>query len=563
MSPQHSPQNQGQNAGASRRPPDIEDYIDMVRRYRSWIVGPMFAGLVIAATIAFIWPDTFVSTATIRVVPQQVASNILAPPSSAQISEQLISMRTDILSRQSLTEIILKPTLDLYPKERAKLPMEDVILEMRNKIQISPFERGSGGSRVAAFQISFPYTDRYKAQQVVRELADRFITGKVKYQQARTQSTSTFLADELKSAKDKMDDLDQKLTKFKIQNAGHLPEQTQANVNAQANLQVQLMNVGQLLTQAQSDRTLIETSLKNLQNKQRSAQANLEQSVTSNSSASVVRNEALINLDKLISEQRSALASMKKRFGNNHPDVAAQASAVDELERQRLTIYERQDPVTTTVTPPTVRTEINQEAKKTLDDVKSDIEMGQAQLATKQARIDELGRQQELLNARLTAYQKRLEEEPASSQQYAALQRDFALAKADYEDMAKKVDTAETAHSLETHNVGEQLELLDSATLPMVASEPNRWVWTAVGVFGGLGLGLVLAAAKEVKDTSLKNLKDVRAYTNLPILSSIPLLENALLVRRKRRLVWLVWSSCLIVGVLVMSTSIYYHFSTI
>jgi hypothetical protein len=45
----------------------------------------------------------------------------------------------------------------------------------------------------------------------------------------------------------------------------------------------------------------------------------------------------------------------------------------------------------------------------------------------------------------------------------------------------------------------------------------------------------MLAAAKEVKDASLKNLKDVRAYTNLPVLSSIPLLENALLVRRKRR----------------------------
>ena len=24
----------------SRRPPDIEDYIDILRRYRSWIIGP-------------------------------------------------------------------------------------------------------------------------------------------------------------------------------------------------------------------------------------------------------------------------------------------------------------------------------------------------------------------------------------------------------------------------------------------------------------------------------------------------------------------------------------------
>ena len=46
----------------SRRPPDIEDYIDILRRYRSWIVGPTFAGLVIAVVVAFLWPDTFIST---------------------------------------------------------------------------------------------------------------------------------------------------------------------------------------------------------------------------------------------------------------------------------------------------------------------------------------------------------------------------------------------------------------------------------------------------------------------------------------------------------------------
>jgi hypothetical protein len=73
-------------------------------------------------------------------------------------------------------------------------------------------------------------------------------------------------------------------------------------------------------------------------------------------------------------------------------------------------------------------------------------------------------------------------------------------------------------------------------------------------------LGLCLAGAHEVKDSTMKGLKDVRAYSNLNILSSIPLLENALLVRRKRRLTWLAWSSAMIVGVMVMSSSVYYYY---
>jgi hypothetical protein len=82
----------------------------------------------------------------------------------------------------------------------------------------------------------------------------------------------------------------------------------------------------------------------------------------------------------------------------------------------------------------------------------------------------------------------------------------------------------------------------------------------SVGTGVGLLAGIVLAGMKEMKDTSLKNLKDVRAYTNLPVLCSVPLLENALLVRRKRRVFWLAWSRAIILGTIAMSGSMYYYY---
>jgi hypothetical protein len=85
-------------------------------------------------------------------------------------------------------------------------------------------------------------------------------------------------------------------------------------------------------------------------------------------------------------------------------------------------------------------------------------------------------------------------------------------------------------------------------------------------VGAGLGLGVVLgvfiAGAREIKDASLKNLKDARAYTNLPVLGTVPLLENDLVVRRKRRLVWLAWTSACLIGVAAMSASVYFYYST-
>jgi uncharacterized protein involved in exopolysaccharide biosynthesis len=161
----------------SRRPPDIEDYIDILRRYRSWIVGPTFAGLVIAVVVAFLWPDTFISTAVMRITPQQISERLVPSNISTQMAERLLAMQQQIESRTQLQELIQRPSLNLYPKERQRKPMEDVIEEMRKAIKITFLETGAAQAQqkfASAFEISFSYADRYKAQAVVRELVSKF-----------------------------------------------------------------------------------------------------------------------------------------------------------------------------------------------------------------------------------------------------------------------------------------------------------------------------------------------------------------------------------------------------
>src|SRR5271166_807194 len=145
----------------SRRPPDVEDYIDMLRRYRSWLIGPMFAGLVVAVVVAFLWPDTYVSTAVMRITPQQISDRLVPTVVNMQMQQRLQQMQQEILSRSSLAELIQRPALDLYKKERNRLPMEDIVQDMRSKIHIQPVEVNAGQGRVtSAFTISFPYIDR-------------------------------------------------------------------------------------------------------------------------------------------------------------------------------------------------------------------------------------------------------------------------------------------------------------------------------------------------------------------------------------------------------------------
>jgi capsular polysaccharide biosynthesis protein len=109
---------------------------------------------------------------------------------------------------------------------------------------------------------------------------------------------------------------------------------------------------------------------------------------------------------------------------------------------------------------------------------------------------------------------------------------------------------------MESHQQGETLEVLDPASLPTTPTAPKRTLIIPLGAIGGLLLGIVLIAIREIKNTSLKNLKDARLYTNLPILGSIPLLENDRVVRRRRRFAWLGWATATLAGLAIMAASV-------
>jgi succinoglycan biosynthesis transport protein ExoP len=543
----------------SRRPPDIEDYIDMLRRYRSWIIGPMFAGLVLSVVVAFMWPDTYISTAVMRITPQQVSERLVPAMMNNQMAERLQQMEQEILSRTSLSEIIQKPSLNLYKKERARLPLEDIIQDMKNKaIKIQMLDvPGAGGGRMAsAFVITFSYTDRYMAQAVVRELVTKFTEQNVTVQRNQTSLTKTFLDDETKGARDKMDALESQVTKFKQENQGRLPEQLQANIQMVNSIQMQLLAVNEAMNRDQQDKLMLETTLSTLRNQQNFYMSNMEDTIQGQSA----KNERLASLNQQITAQRMNLAAFRQSYGDKYPSLRSIEASISVLEKERddAQKQELEAQANSAATPPT--RVINPNVAKSLEDLKGQQASTQVAIQVKQADIEERMKSRDELNRQLALYQARIESSPQNEQQYAALMRDYGMARQTFEEMKKRGDTAQTAANIEEHKAGENLELLDAASLPEQPAEPNRLAIAGIGTAMGLVAGIVLAGAKEVKNTSLKNLKDVRAYTNLPVLSSIPLLENALLVRRKRRLFWLAWSSAVIIGSIAMSGSMYYYY---
>ena len=155
----------------SRRPLDVEDYIDMLRRHRSWIIGPMFAGLVVAVVVAFLWPDTYESSAILRITPQLIPEQFVPSAVNLRLAQRLESLRTQILSRTELGAIILNNKYKLYPRLREKLTNEDAIAQMQKDVKVIPVDVDYTGEKkyATAFMIRFTYPDRFKAHDVVTE----------------------------------------------------------------------------------------------------------------------------------------------------------------------------------------------------------------------------------------------------------------------------------------------------------------------------------------------------------------------------------------------------------
>ncbi len=119
-------------------------------------------------------------------------------------------------------------------------------------------------------------------------------------------------------------------------------------------------------------------------------------------------------------------------------------------------------------------------------------------------------------------YQSRLTLSPAVEEQYKQLTRDYDTAQKIYDSLLFNKSSSEMQTDLEHRQQGEQMRLLDTASLPTSPSFPVRWRFAAVGLGTGFVLGLGIAVWLELQDKTIRNEGDGIAALELPMLSSIP-----------------------------------------
>ena len=553
---------QQQEFSIQHRKLEVEDYIDIVRRHKAWIIGPTLAGLVIAIVVAFLWPDNYISVATVRVVPSQIPERFVPSNVNVELTQRILSMKQTITSRANLTNII--SNYGLYPREIKSKPLEDLIEEMKLKhINISPVFNASTSAKGGMFSIAFDNENRFVAQKVCGDLVARFIDANIRENTQSSTVTTQFLAETLVDAKKELDRIESALTAFRMQNANALPEERMSNMSTMHSLENRMSNVNAQLSRINQDKLLLEAEARRTQDLLN--QALTPQTIEQQNAAGPppIRNERLAALERDIQQMEINLVILKDRFTPAYPDVkrAEQMLVLARRQRDELSKQEDAKKMSAPIAAPTTTKRVVI-ATKEAKDLETQLGRLKAQMASKDVEGEDQIKEQKSLYAQIRSYEARIQSSPIGEQKYLELMRDYDRAKQNYQDMSKKRGDSQIVENLNNRKQGETLEILDAASLPFTASDPKRWVIISVGGIAGILVGLLLAGAREVKDTSLKNLKDVRAYTQLTILGCIPLLENDLVVRRRRRLSLLAWSTACLVGTVVASASVYYYYST-
>ncbi len=488
---------------------NLADYLSIFKR-RGWIVLiPLLILPIITVAFSYTVPPQYLSQTLVLIEGQRVAEGIVKPVLSGDLDSRLSSMKEQILSRSSIQPIIDR--YSLYADK--KMSMDDRIDTIRKNIDIKPIVSDTGHGSLPGFVISFKASDAHTAQQVCTEITTQFINENLRSRSDSAAGTVDFLRSQLSDAKRNLDEQDEKMAAFQQQYMGRLPSEEGTNSSMLSSLNTQLEAATQALSRMQQDKTLAESMLA-----QQLGAQNAAVSSVPGAPPVPVDSAALDELQKL-QEDRTELLT---HYTLDHPDVLALDRRIAEARRKAAR------PVTARGSGAAGGVSSRPESVA--------VQQLRAQVQSAQIGIEGKRREQAQIQSQIGNYQSRLMASPAVEQQYKQLTRDNQTAQAFYDDLRGKINTAEISNNLDKRQQGEQFRLMDAANLPEAPFSPKRSVFLFGGLAGGAIIGLLIIAVLEFRDTSMRNERDIWAFMQLPLLTTISLSDD---VPRPNRRNWL------------------------
>ena len=486
---------------------------------RKWLALAVVA-VPLAATLSLVTflPNIYRSTVIVLVDRQQMPEAFVRPTVTSAVETRLQTISQEILSRSRLEALISR--FGLYTDLKKRVSSEVIAGRMRRDIQLElKSDQKEGRSATVAFALSYRGGEPRQVAQVTNTLASFYVEQNLKVRERQAAGTAEFLKAQLTGVRGRLDEQERLLSEFKKRYLGELPQQLDANLATIERLNAQLRSNGDNQMRAVERREALLRPL-------------ADAGAPSGTGLSGTGPDAI---EEQLAKLNQELMQLRARYSDKYPDVIRAKEEIAALERE-LSQKTSNPPKSTKPavvgqSPYAIRT------RQALTEVEAEINI--------------LKNEEKRFRSAIAAYLGRVENVPKREQEFKELSRDYDTTKELYASLQKRYEEAQLAESMEQGQKGEQFRILDPAVPSQEPMAPDRLRLLLVGVALSLGLAAAAVVGAEQLNAAFHSVDDLRAFTSVPVLVSIPRIVTAADTDRRRRRAWLAAVTS-VVGVVVI-----------
>lgn len=472
---------------------ELQYYWRIFRRHLPYLFILTAIGAIVGVAIALSLPPVYRSQATLIVESEQIPGELAATTVRTGEIEALQIIRQRILSREILLELANQQ--DLYADDQ-KLIADEKVKDLRNRITIdtvrTQVRRGERSATIVT--VSFEDANSRVSAQTANEVVTLILQENVRMRTSVARQTLDFFTQEVERLEQELSQVSAQILNFQEQNLEALPDSLEFRRSQQNALQERILQLEREKSALQDRReqliTLFETTGQTSFNDRRAP---------SNTLSAQARPEEiqLAELRREYARLSATLSETNPRMTLLKSQIAAAESAVAAL--------------------PPITAIPEDGSERSLEMSLFDI-----QIADIDAQIGYIEDQRVAAENRMKEIARTIEATPGNTVTLAAMERDYQNLQEQYNQAVANKARAETGSMIESLSRGQRITVVEQAVPPERPTSPNRPVIAISGLMGGMFLGLLLLALRELMNKSVRRPQDLQAGLQINAFATIP-----------------------------------------
>jgi len=500
---------------------DVKFMRGLVRRRKKIFLAVFSVVFLASVILALLTPKAYISTATILIEGQVTEDILKGVSSSGFIEERLQAITQQMLSRDKLLEIIKQ--LNLYPELTDK-DVESATDDMRKNITIRTIKAedldkrpSRTGYSTVAFTLSFQGQDPVMVQKVASRLTALYIEKDLQVKGQVAAQTTAILQQRLHQSKEYLDLLGSRISDFKRQHAGELPESMPFNLEQIYRLNSQLEEVNGRIR-------ILEGG------------AASSEGVSPQGSGNQSASDPWARLAQL----HMQVVNLQSRYSDKHPDLVKARSEIKQLETRlgisveqsekakRLDeLKNRRDDLINSLGPdhPEVAA-LSKEINTLSSEVQKSKDSGN-HVKSRESELKKYIRQRDEIQRKINELNRKNQMAPITQSEYSKLTLEYDAAAKQYNDTMNKLAEAKMAKGVEETKIGERFTIIDEPAVPQKPEKPKQKLKILMaGFFMSIIGGFFSALIMENLDHSIKSMHQLQKITKSPVLAILPYIKS-------------------------------------